>query len=87
MLGTGTADVFGWDDVFRAENCEFTYHQMRERGIKNSARDMVISDFLRDSIYYKDLMDVAFNKQSPKRVIDFSVSVSDFIAQNKYVLV
>ncbi len=57
---------------------------MHERGIKHSSRDMVISDFLRDSIYYKDLLDVTFNKQSPKRVIDFGVSVSDFVARNKY---
>lgn len=99
----GPFDVYGWDDIFRADNCELTYHQMRERGTKNSSRDMVfpiflkirlllmylqvISDFLRDCIYYKDLLDVSFNKQSPKRVIDFSVSVSDFVASNKYITI
>lgn len=41
-LGQGGFDVYGWDDIFRAENCELTYHQMRERGIKNSSRDMVL---------------------------------------------
>lgn len=32
----------------------------------------------------KDLLDVGFNPQSPKRPIDFSVSVAEFVEHSKY---
>ena len=77
------SSVFGWDDIFVLDS-GLSYHQLSQYGVKRSSRDMVISDFLRDNVYYKTLMDVEFNKQLPTRVIDFSVSVSDFVKQNKY---
>jgi hypothetical protein len=80
---SASGSVFGWDDIFVLD-CGLSYHQLRQYGIKRSSRDMVISDFLRDNVYYKNLLDVEFNKQSPTRVIDFSVNVSEFVKNNKY---
>ncbi len=79
-----TGEVFGWDDIFVLSSSNLSYHQLQQWGIKRSSRDMVISDYLRDNVYYKNLLDVEFNKQSPQRVIDFSNSVSTFVEKNVY---
>eukprot|EP01125_Pyxidicula_operculata_P015851 TRINITY_DN5400_c0_g1_i1.p1 TRINITY_DN5400_c0_g1~~TRINITY_DN5400_c0_g1_i1.p1 ORF type:complete len:1269 (+),score=275.17 TRINITY_DN5400_c0_g1_i1:199-3807(+) len=77
-------DVFGWDDIFVLLSNGLSYHQLQQNGIKRSSRDMVISDYLHEHIHYKYFLDVEFNKQTPHRVIDFSVSVNDFVEKNKY---
>lgn len=75
--------VFGWDDIFVLPS-GFSYHQLKEHSIKRSSRDMVISEFIKNNIYYKDLLDVQFNPQRPERPIDFSVSVAKFVEANPY---
>ena len=77
--------IFGWDDIFVLPQCNnMSYDDLHRFAVKHSSRDMVISAFLKDNIYYKQLLDVEFNKQSPERVVDFGLSVSDFVARNTY---
>ena len=75
--------VFGWDDIFIVEATGMSYQQLKELGIKYSARDMVISAFLKERIYYKELLNVRFDPP-PKvaRAIDFTVDVADYVAKN-----
>ncbi len=76
--------VFGWDDIFVLESNGMSYQDLLEYGIKNSSRSTVISEFLKDNIYYEHLLDVEFNKQLPRRPIDFGISVADFVEKNVY---
>lgn len=76
--------VFSWDDIFVAPNLPYTYHELRQMGFKHSARDQVISDFIKDTIYYKDRLSLAFSNISTSRVVDFGVKVSDLVDGNEY---
>ena len=42
-----TPDVFGFDDVFTPRFVHLTYHQLLQKGLKFSSRDMVIGQYLR----------------------------------------
>eukprot|EP01117_Protostelium_nocturnum_P011379 TRINITY_DN4128_c0_g3_i1.p1 TRINITY_DN4128_c0_g3~~TRINITY_DN4128_c0_g3_i1.p1 ORF type:complete len:1013 (+),score=345.52 TRINITY_DN4128_c0_g3_i1:212-3250(+) len=77
--------VFGWDDIFVPNECGFSYHQLARFGIKNSARKSVISDFLKDTVYYKTAKQFIFSSlESSSRVVDFKVNVADLIESNPY---
>jgi adenylate kinase len=78
-------DVFGWDDVFVVKNTGQTYHQLAKRGHKISSRDMVISAFLRDHVYYKEAINLRFNPQEQARPIDFGNSVAAFVRRNPHL--
>jgi len=76
--------IFDWDDIFVVEANGMSYHQLKQMGIKNSSRDMVISDFIKRKIHYKQLINLKFDPPpQAKRVIDFSIDVYDYILQNK----
>lgn len=76
--------VFSWDDIFVAPNLPYTYHELRQMGFKHSARDQVISDFIKDTIHYKDRLSLAFSNISTSRVVDFGVKVSDLVDGNEF---
>eukprot|EP01119_Soliformovum_irregulare_P018038 TRINITY_DN5466_c0_g1_i2.p1 TRINITY_DN5466_c0_g1~~TRINITY_DN5466_c0_g1_i2.p1 ORF type:complete len:1067 (+),score=393.58 TRINITY_DN5466_c0_g1_i2:284-3484(+) len=76
-------DVFGWDDIFVLP-CGLSYHDLRCHNVKRSSRDLCISDFLVEKVYYAKFLDVQFNKQTPGRVIDFSKDVADFVENSRY---
>jgi adenylate kinase len=76
--------VFSWDDIFVAPQLPYTFHELRQMGFKHSARDQVISDFIRDTIYYKDRLSLKFSNLSTARVVDFGVKVSDLVDGNEY---
>lgn len=81
----GAEEVFGWDDVFVLRATGRTYHELRAGGFKVSSRDMVISAFLRDFIYYDSLVDLGWDPQRPERTIDFANSVAAFVAKNPHL--
>ncbi|CAF1163146.1 unnamed protein product [Adineta ricciae] len=75
--------VFGWDDIFVVDASGMSYQKLMEAGIKHSARDMVISAFIKQRIHYKALLSLKFDPPSKaKRPIDFSLDVADHIAVN-----
>jgi inosine/xanthosine triphosphate pyrophosphatase family protein len=63
--------IFGWDDIFYLESCQKNYHELRKNLIKISSRDMVISKFLKEKIYYKNLIDLKHNPQKFTQSISF----------------
>jgi adenylate kinase len=81
----GESTVFGWDDIFVVKNTGLTYHELRERGLKVSSRDMVVSEFLYQHIYYRPGINLRFNPQDQRRPIDFRNAVSDFVAGNTHL--
>lgn len=74
-----------WDPIFRLRATGLTYGEMRARGRKYSARDMAISRFLFDRVYYRRRMDLAQTPRAPKRTIDFADDVAEFLAQSPWL--
>ncbi|MFT4977946.1 MAG: hypothetical protein ACI8S6_003854 [Myxococcota bacterium] len=74
------AGVFGWDDVFVSAQTGRTYHELR--GMKLSARDLVISDFVRDRLWYRQPIQLRWSPSAGSRSIDFSRDPVSFIADH-----
>jgi adenylate kinase len=81
----GEPTVFGWDDVFVVKNTGRTYHELREQGLKVSSRDMVLSEFLYQHIYYRPGINLKFSPREQRRPIDFRNAVGDFVAGNAFL--
>lgn len=73
------SSVFGWDDIFVVETNRFTFHELKQLGLKISSRDMNLSAWIQDKIYYKGLTDLKFRPVKASRAIDFSIDVYDFL--------
>eukprot|EP01080_Neovahlkampfia_damariscottae_P005368 gene5368-9176_t len=71
--------VFGFDDVFTVLHTGNTYLEMDKLGQKISARDMVLSKYIKDRFYYKKKLDLNFEPLQLEGSIDFSKSVSDYL--------
>lgn len=59
-----------------------TYLEMAEMGGKISARDMVISKYIKDRFYYKKRLDLNFQPQQLDSSVDFSKSVLNYFETN-----
>lgn len=76
--------VFGWDDKFILLETNESYHRHRERGLKISSRDMVLSLFLQDRVYYKHLLNLKHSPLTLTRPVDFNADVAVFVANQEY---
>lgn len=74
-----------WDPIFRLRATGLTYGEMRARGRKHSARDMAISRFLLDRVYYRRRVDLAATPRAPTRTIDFADDPAAFVARSPYL--
>ncbi len=74
-----------WDPIFRLRATGLTYGEMRARGRKFSARDMAISRFLLDRVYYRRRVDLAATPRAPTRTIDFADDVATFVAASPWL--
>jgi hypothetical protein len=77
-------DVFDWDDIFVVTKTQMSYQEMYEKNIKVSARDLVLADFFRDFLHYKDPIDLCYNPIAQTDTIDFSLTASDAFKHIKY---
>lgn len=77
--------VFGWDGVFRVRGLGKSYHELRLLGLKNSARDLVLSDFALAHLYLPSRIDLAHHPLHPSRTVDFDERPSDFIAASPWL--
>lgn len=76
--------VFGWDDVFIVRSTQLSYHDMRGLGIKTSARDLVLSDFIRNHVFYKHRIDLKFSPHDMQETVEFGDTPIDFIKKNPF---
>lgn len=84
--GGATEEAGGWwDPIFRLRATGRTYGEMRARGRKYSSRDMAISRFLLDRVYYRRRVDLAATPRSPGRTIDFADDVAAFVAGSPWL--
>ena len=79
-----TEGVFGWDDIFVPVQTQMSYHQMREKGLKLSARDKVISQFLMEHVWYSKLVNLNWDAQDLDKSVDFNLNPVDFIENHKF---
>ncbi len=77
-------DVFDWDDIFVSRSTLSSYHEMRERGLKLSARDLVISDFVQEHLWYEERINLRWTPVSAQRSVQFSLDPIAFIDQHAY---
>lgn len=74
------ADVFDWDDVFVPRTTLRSYDEMRRLGLKLSARDLVIDDFVREHLWYRRPVGLRWTPVEQARTIDFTVDPAAFLA-------
>ncbi len=79
------SSVFGWDDQFLIARCQKTYHEMRERGLKVSSRDMNVAQLLKDEFYYRKRVDFTFEAMNQDETVDFGTPLSNFLSTNPYL--
>ena len=72
-----------WDAIFRVGSTGLTYEELRQRGLKQSSRDMAISRFLLDHIYYRAPVDLRFSPQQPRRTIDFDAPLEPLLRDHE----
>lgn len=83
---TETPDnVFDWDNIFRVLSTGLTYQESKERGLKNSVRDEVISQWIINNLYYEDTQLYSWEKYKKNTTIDFDNSLIDFVYSNPYI--
>lgn len=78
-------DVFDWDAIFVVGTTGLTYHQMRQRGLKNSVRDLMASDFLVAHLYFAERVDLRWSPLKQAQTVDFDQSVAAFLRDNELV--
>lgn len=81
--------VYDWDDIFFPENSSYSYQQLKLKGVKNSARDLVFSLAFEDKelkkyikIDYDKKVNLSFNPINNDQVIDFKPYIHDMFNNN-----
>jgi hypothetical protein len=84
-LSVWSTEVFDWDDQFELQVTGLTYQEHLQRdGLKISSRDMVISMFLNDRVYYKQLRNLKHHSVILKRPVDISIDVATHVCQEPH---
>lgn len=76
---------FGWDEVFLPRFTHTSFAALARQGFKVSARDMVLSEFVKDRIYYKRRVDWKHAPQQQSRSVDFERLPSQWFAANAHL--
>lgn len=71
-----------WDAIFRVGSTHLTYEELRALGLKFSSRDMAISRFLLDHIYYAAPVDLRFSPQQQRRTVDFDAPLDPLLREH-----
>lgn len=75
---------FGWDNIFVPRFVHKPFSQLATEGYKYSSRDQVLSQYLRDHVYYKSRVDWRFAPQKQERTIDFATDCGAYFQGNPY---
>lgn len=79
-------NVFGWDDVFRNGKTGLSNQEMRSRGLKVSARDLLLSNIVIDRFYPKQGSDLRQVPLRPQDDLPFSISPAKFFLEHPVVV-
>jgi len=86
-LKTQRQDVYDWDEIFVSEKSMLSYQEMKDKDIKNSARDLAFSKFIDDMddlFKFSEKVNLNFNKSSEDAVISFEPFVENLLKNNPY---
>lgn len=86
-LKTTRTDVYDWDDIFVSERTMKTYQEMKDNGIKNSARDLAFSkmiDELPHIFNFDKKINLNFNPIETEEVISFEPFIKNLFDNNQY---
>lgn len=77
--------AFSWDDIFIVKSTGLSYFKLSQQGLKISPRNRLVANFIKETIYYKEHLDLNFNKQNQERSVVFDNRVLEFVKTNKYL--
>jgi len=86
-LKTEREDVYNWDEIFFSGKSMQSYQHMKDKGIKNSARDIAFAKLINEMNYlfkFETKVNLNFNKLEKDEVISFESFLKDLIDNNKY---
>lgn len=86
-LKTDRSDVYNWDDVFVSTRTMKTYQAMKDKGIKNSARDIAFSKLIDELPFifeFEKKVNLKFNPTETNEVISFKPFIYDLFQENRY---
>lgn len=86
-LKTDREDVYNWDEIFVSEKSMISYQEMKDKGLKNSARDLAFSLFIDDmsSLFkFEDKVNLNFNKAEVDEVVSFEPFIESLLQNNPY---
>lgn len=82
---TARDDVYNWDDIFVSSSTMKTYQDMKDRGVKNSARDMAFSkaiERIKDIFHFENKVNLNFNPSNVDDVISFEPFIKNLFENN-----
>lgn len=80
-------DVYNWDDIFVSSNSGLSNQQLKENGIKNSARDIAFSkmtDDLNNFFILEKQMNLNFNPVKDDAVVNFEPIIYQLLSNNEF---
>lgn len=77
--------VFGFDDYFVIDNLNQTYHELKNIGLKLSARDHCIGQFIQKYLHKQILNEWHFNPQNYKNPLELHRDPYEFFESNIYI--
>lgn len=86
-LKSNRLDVFNWDDIFVASTTMKSYQEMKDNGLKNSARDLAfvqVIDYLPEVFKFEKKINLNFNPMEHEEVISFKPFIKDLFDNNQY---
>lgn len=86
-LKTTRPDIYNWDDIFVSVKTMKTYQEMKDNGIKNSARDIAFSkmiDELPEMFKFDSKVNLNYNPVSYDEVISFEPFIKQLFDNNEY---
>lgn len=86
-LKTQRHDVYHWDDVFVAKKNMKSYLEMKDLGLKNSARDLAFSQvihYLPNLFSFEKKVNLNFNPVNINEVISFEPVIYNLCQENRY---
>lgn len=74
-----TSHGFSWDRCFVPLSTNLTYGEMAARGLKTSARDLVMGRVIEDLLHFPKLVSTNFLPAGPTRLVDFETMPVDML--------